>query len=63
MRSACGSRAGRLGFPSRDYFLTVGYVIMDLGVTDREAPASGLAAKVPTGHAAHSRDSDQNHRT
>ena len=30
-----------------------------VAVTDREAPASGLAAKVPTGHAAHSRDSDQ----
>jgi len=29
------------------------------GVTDRKAPASGLAAKVPTGHVAHSRDSDQ----
>jgi hypothetical protein len=34
-----------------------------LTVTDREAPASGLAADVPTGHAAHSRDSDQDHRT
>jgi hypothetical protein len=32
-------------------------------VTDREAPASGLAASVPTGHAAHSHDSDQDHRT
>jgi hypothetical protein len=32
-------------------------------VTDREAPASGLAADVPTGHAAHLCDSDQDHRT
>ena len=33
----------------------------DLTVTNREAPASGLAAEVPAGHAAHSRDSDQDH--
>jgi hypothetical protein len=30
---------------------------------DREALASGLAADVPIGHAAHSRDSDQDHYT
>jgi hypothetical protein len=32
-------------------------------VTDCEALASGLAADVLTGHAAHSRDSNQDHRT